>query len=442
MELEGRLNPALSIPEVLQFLSMGKMTGTLTIVHGENQVSLVLKGGRLVNSSSLNRPHRLGQLLASRGVVERSVVEEAVATQQDQDSPEMLGRMLIQRGAITPEQLRSAMRLQLEEELWELFRITEGTFKFERIDNLIIRDVAVELDIGPLLIEGTRRLDEWTRIIKNVPSDLCVPVVRPMEDRSEREVMPFSENEWRVLSLINGFFNVGSIASRSGVGRFETYRILNSFLASGLVVIKPEERATRRALEDVPLSKPPANGAKPKTDTVGSSSARLMAVFFKSRDAEAEAQARQEERTILEFRNPVEFVAALANSITEKLLGNPEFYKGELDERIAEFHWNNILMSYPKADLVTAVGRRIETARFNRFVEEAGIDGPFKACYEDTLEALNHHLRTIFLMAAQRLGTREAEAAFKQYFDNFRQRSKIGNDDQFFFKDFAGKVYA
>ena len=77
MELEGRLNPAMSLPEVLQFLSMGKMTGTLTIKHGNYTAALVIRQGKLINSSSLGRPRKLGQMVVNRGLVPRRLGSDA-----------------------------------------------------------------------------------------------------------------------------------------------------------------------------------------------------------------------------------------------------------------------------------------------------------------------------------------------------------------------------
>lgn len=448
MELEGQLNPALSLPEVLQFLSMGKMTGALVIDHGSYSVTLTLRHGKLVNSSSLGRPRRLGQMLVNRGLIDRTDLETALELQKDRDPQPLLGRVLVERGLISMEQLKQAIRLQLEEEMWDLFAMPEGSFKFEHGAPVEDADVIVEMEIEPLILEGTRRLDEWARIIRNIPGDHAVPAIRPLADASDRELMTFSDNEWRVLSLVNGFYNVGSISARTGIGRFETYRILNSFLASGYVTISgdAESSVPTASRDDVAFlrSGQPTNGDKQSSSSssVGYSSARLLAMLIgKKVDESGNPIDKKEDRTPMSFETPVAFVAGLCNTLIEELLTDPEFYVGPADEALAEQYWKNIVMNYPKADLVTATGNRIDSARFDRYVQKVGLEGHFASCYKDTLEALGRYLKMIFLLAAQRLGMKNAQRLFGNLAKNYSSRSTIRHGEGFRFEEYAGRVY-
>ncbi len=461
MELEGRLNPALSLPEVLQFLSMGKMTGVLTIVQGNYSVALSIRQGRMVNSSSLGRSRRLGQLLVNRNLVSRGSLDEALAYQRKQTPPPLLGQVLLDRHLITREQLRQAIRLQLEEEMWDLFSLQEGSFKFEHSTENAIGEVLVEVDIEPLIMEGTRRLDEWARIVKNIPSEDSIPVIRPLEDTAEREAMQFSDNEWRVLSLVNGFYSAASLASRSGIGKFETFRVLNSFLASGHVSIRtdtpptgpspdnPEAVAAATRAGSGREAAPPAGGAAgEKTDkAVGSSSARLVALFRKKGPAEPVEHdggvitlEKPEVRTPARFVSPVGFAAAFVNNVLAQLIANPDFTVGASDLKLAEYYWRGVVMTYPKADLVEGQGNMLDAAKFERFVEFGGVNGPFRPIYEDTLEALTRCLRLLFLVAAQRLSTRTAQRLFNEILNEMRARSTIGSSEDFYFQDFAEKI--
>lgn len=446
MELEGQLNPALSLPEVLQFLSMGKMTGTLTISHGEYTVSLVLRNGKLVNSSSLSRPRRLGQMLINRGAVQRRDVEEALLAQKKMNPPPLLGRLLVERGSLSLDQLKQSIKLQLEEEMWDLFAMPEGAFKFEHGTDTQIGDILVELDLEPLILEGTRRLDEWARIVKNIPGDHAVPCIKLLDDPADREMMQFSDAEWFVLSMVNSFYDVGSIASRAGIGKFETYRILNSFLASGMITITDEE-----TVPGIPsfsqTGRADDNGKKPENKSTGSSSAgyssaRLLSMLVGRKLEEAAGEMpKEEDHTPMFFATPVAFVAGLANALLEELISNPDFYVGPSDELLAEHMWRHIVNNYPKADLVTAVGVKIGTKRFDRFADMAGLDGAFRSAYDETMEALGRYLKMLFLLAAQRLGMKKAQEAFALRSKDYNQRSTITHSEGFKFEEYAGKIY-
>jgi len=457
MELEGRITSSMSLPEVLQFLGMGKMTGVLTINHGDYTASLVLRRGKLVNSSSMGRPRRLGQMLIHRNLVDRNQIEEALAYQQDFSPDTPLGQILVERRYITQDQLRQAIRLQLEEELWELFALQQGTFKFEHGDEITTgAGSVVELEIEPLLIEGARRMDEWVRIVKNIPSDEVIPAVIPLEDASERETLQLSDAEWQVLSLINGTYNIGCIASRSGTGKFETFRIINSFMVSGIVRIqKPSEPAPATIALDQPVGA--TNGHRNGDDRNGSqgesasagSSARLASLFARWRSESSGDLMLPPDETPpkgmpgpLNFQSPVSFVAAVCNTLLADLMRNPDFIVDPRDERLAERYWQPIVMEFPRADLVTVKKNVLQASAFDRYIVSVGVEGPMKPIYRDTMEALCRYLRTLYLLTAQRLGTKNTRKVFATVLEDFRQRSKIGNSEDFFFNEYAARALA
>jgi hypothetical protein len=440
MELEGRLNPSMQLPDILQFLSTGKMTGTLTINQGSYTASLTLRHGRLINSSSVGKPRRLGQMLTQRGLVTRAAIEETLQYQKSLPTPIPLGRLLVQRGHISIEQLRQAIRLQVEEELWDLFSLTEGVFKFDYGDESNMGDAIVDLDVEPLIIEGARRLDEWAHIERNLPNESYIPAVNPNADLADREMLTLSFAEWRVLSMVNGVFDTGSIVARSGLGKFETFRILNSFITSDYLTAHPSKfsgtgvgnSATRNLGGDV-----------------GFSSTRLRAVMAAMAPL-SEVPSKPVRFTPPDngpvevgefvFRSPAGFITALGNHVIEQLIARPEFSVGDSDRYIAEQCWLTVLMSYPRADLIVAKGNQLDCTRLEKFIDSIGLEGPMKSIYEDSVEALGRFLKMLRLLAAQRLGTKDGTQILQDLFDSYRARSVIGRSENFFWQDFSSRI--
>ncbi len=462
MELEGRLTPSLSLPEVLMFLSMGRMTGILTVVQGDYTVTMTLRQGRLVNSSSLGKPRRLGQLLVAHGLVERSVVEDALLQQSKTDPPQMLGHVLLERGVVTTDQLRQAIRLQLEEEMWDLFSLVDGSFKFEHRKEDTLGEALVEMEVEPLIMEGTRRLDEWSYIVKNIPNDEVVPALRSSgDDGIDREALQVNENEWRVLSLVNGYYNVGSLAMRSGIGRFETFRVLNALLASGVVKLREDVAAAGPAPDVMepaksswPKARKPGTGSdeeKPGGEVGTSSSTRLMALFRKKLSAPvgqvAEDASLAEAVTpvnatlkLMHFQTVVGFLAGFAQNLMATLMDTSDFAVGPEDAHLLAFYWNGVVMAYPRADLVCVVEDKLDASTYENFMKREGNSAAFHLIFEETLEALTRLVRTIYLVAAQRLGTREAQRIVGDQLAEFRQRAVLATGEEFYFQDFLDRI--
>lgn len=431
MELEGSLK-AFSLPEVLQFLSMGKMTGVLTIQRAQYNIALIIKQGKIVNSSTLDRPRKLGQMLVHRGVIKRSDLEEVLSLQKAIESDKLLGQILIERGLITKETLRETIKLQLEEEIWDLFNWEDGYFKFEHMDESDVMNILVELEIEPLLIEGTRRLDEWEKIVKNIQDDDTVVTVAPLSEDFEQEIT-LSDSEWLILSLINGFYDIGSLISRGGLGKFETYRIINSFLAAGLIKVKtPGEEET----SPEPSASPGGQAQAVEAESEKPQRAKKGGTLF-SRMRQQPRERAEEEMT---FVSPVGLIGHLINDLVVQLMRNHEFVVAASDQSLLERFWESVVMNYPKADLIRVVGNRVDASAFERFVEFAGLGNAIRVCYEDAVEAMAKLLDATYKLAAQRLGEKNVTRMVLALRDGFAQKARILHADNFNLNDFVAQI--
>ena len=66
--------------------------------------------------------------------------------------------------------------------------------------------------------------------------------------------------------------------------------------------------------------------------------------------------------------------------------------------------------------------------------------GALRSIYEETLEALTRLVRTIYLVAAQRLGTREAQRIVGDQLAEFRQRAVLATGEEFYYQDFLDRI--
>jgi tetratricopeptide (TPR) repeat protein len=228
MAIKGNLREA-SLPDVLQLLAMGQKTGCLAVTDRSNFGYIYFDRGRITYASIVNRRDRLGDLLVKNGLVR---AEELAAAIEDQGAhPGLrLGEILIRRGAITREQLEQYIRIQIEEAVYFLFTWTQGSFYFEAEQRPDEGAMLVSINPENLLLEGARRIDEWSLIEKKIPS---LELVFELDRAKDVEGTELSEEQRKILPLVNGKRSVQEIIDESGMVEFDVGKALFGLIQAG-----------------------------------------------------------------------------------------------------------------------------------------------------------------------------------------------------------------
>jgi len=230
MAIKGSLKEA-SLPDVLQLLALGKKSGCLAVADRQNFGYVYFDEGRICYASIVNRRDRIGDLLVKNGRISPEQLEEAIAL-QEQRRDSKLGELLVEISAVTRKDLEGYMRIQIEEAVYYLFTWTQGTFNFEagmRPD----QDFLVRINPESLLLEGARRVDEWSLIEKKIPSfDLIFAVDREHVTDTDVELEQAQE---RLLGLIDGQRDVQDLIDESGLVEFEVGKALYGLVTAGFV---------------------------------------------------------------------------------------------------------------------------------------------------------------------------------------------------------------
>ncbi|HTG84037.1 MAG TPA: DUF4388 domain-containing protein [Gemmatimonadales bacterium] len=230
MAIKGSLKEA-SLPDVLQLLALGKKSGCLAVADRQNFGYVYFDEGRICYASIVNRRDRIGDLLVKNGRISPEQLEQAIAL-QEQRRDSKLGELLVEISAVTRKDLENYMQIQIEEAVYYLFTWTQGTFNFEagmRPD----QDFLVRITPESLLLEGARRVDEWSLIEKKIPSfDLIFAVDR--EHVSDTDV-ELEHAQKRLLGLIDGQRDVQDLIDESGLVEFEVGKALYGLVTAGFV---------------------------------------------------------------------------------------------------------------------------------------------------------------------------------------------------------------
>lgn len=228
MAIKGNLKEA-SLPDVLQLLAMGQKTGCLALADRSNFGYVYFDRGRITYASIVNRRDRLGDLLVKNGLLGADDLAAGIE-EQGRDPASRLGEILIRRGSITREQLEQYIRVQIEEAVYYLFTWTQGSFNFEPEQHPEEGALLVSINPENLLLEGARRIDEWSLIEKKIPSlDLIFDLdrSRPMEG------VELSDEQRKILPLVDGARSVQEIIDESGMVEFDVGKALFGLIQAG-----------------------------------------------------------------------------------------------------------------------------------------------------------------------------------------------------------------
>lgn len=231
MAIKGSLAEA-SLPDVLQLLAMGKKTGCLSVTHRNNFGSIFFDKGKICYAAIVNRRDRLGDILVKAGTITTAQLDQAIKA-QDKNRDKRLGELMVDLKIITREQLNDQIRTQIEEAVYFLFTWAEGSFNFEADIRPEQQDFLVSINPESLLLEGARRVDEWSLIEKKIPSfDIVFEVDRKHLEASAPQL---TAEQNTILPLIDGTRDVARIIEDSGLVEFEVGKALYGLSAAGFL---------------------------------------------------------------------------------------------------------------------------------------------------------------------------------------------------------------
>ena len=247
MAIEGPLRE-LGIHDVFQLLDLSRKTGALRVTSElrDDAGDVLFDGGRVIHASIRSNPTSIERILRQAGKIGDS---EMAAANALADEPGLgLGDRLVMARAITQRELERQLRMAIENVIFELMSWREGFFSFEeRVVADVPVDARIRISTESLLMEGARRIDEWSRIADKVPSLRVVPSLAPVED-DRASVLDLLPHEWEVLMMIDGERDLRAIAGSLGSSEFEIAKIAYGLVSTGVAVLRPPERISLRAL--------------------------------------------------------------------------------------------------------------------------------------------------------------------------------------------------
>jgi hypothetical protein len=183
MALQGSLSE-LSLPDVIQLVSVSGKTGAFRLTQGEEQGRIFLKDGQIVDAV-------IGNLRGEHAVYEMAIWST--------------GEFYFNPGEETPE-------------------------------------VTVRRSNANLMMEAARRLDEWRVLSRKIPSLDLVPYFCPRDQGQDQVTL--SPQEWVLVTRIDGRRSIEQIAEDLRWAAFDVSKLLFGMITSGLIALRrPDERS-------------------------------------------------------------------------------------------------------------------------------------------------------------------------------------------------------
>ncbi len=231
MSFQGNLK-SVSFPDVLQLLTLSKKTGTLSLKREQVDKKVYLKNGAIIYAESNLLEDNFDNLLLSASLITLDELQKARKVQEltGKDLPSTL----VYLNLVDKEKVANLSRRYVENIVFSLFSWDVGDFVFEEGQLPDTEVIVSSLNTMNILMEGTRRIDEWTRIRNALPPDSAVLQVAS-EVLSQMKEIKLSPVETLVLSMVDGDRCIAEMRERSSLDQLTFAKALYNLISAGVV---------------------------------------------------------------------------------------------------------------------------------------------------------------------------------------------------------------
>ena len=232
----------LGLFDLFQVLHINQKMGRLMVTDGPDgkEAQILFRGGEVCFAVIHDRaPKTIETLLVEWGVIDDgSLVRVEKALRRYPTLIECLeGEGIASRG-----HLENFLANCIRECVYEIFKWDRGECRFieEEIDQR--REIMVPLNTENLILEGARRIDEWSNIGGKVPSRHSIFMLSDGNQQKQR--LNLKPREWEILSLIDGTRSVKEVNDAVGGDLFSTSKLIYGLVVMGVIELFDGETTT------------------------------------------------------------------------------------------------------------------------------------------------------------------------------------------------------
>ena len=273
MAINGSL-ATMSVPDLLQFLAVGRKTGLLKFSHGKVIKGIYFEDGIIVGSSTNDPTEYLGQVLIHYGKIDEAQLQVAMEVQRKEvqspnvqstvqsptsnvQSPEKkeivqnhlpentevqgsahkrLGQILVDQGILTDAEVAEVLEIRTLDIIYDLFIWKEGYFEFYVEGPLPPDFTRVNVEANKVVMEGIYRADELARYRTLIPSDRAVMELAAGWTSS----LGLGKATRQLLYFLEKRMSVAEICYNMHASPFDVYAQLYDLVTKGLAHVAGE----------------------------------------------------------------------------------------------------------------------------------------------------------------------------------------------------------
>lgn len=239
-----------SLSNILINLNRKQATGTLQTTTPNFTKKIFLVKGDAIFAASTYEDDRLGEMLLKAGEITIEQYEESVKILKK--TKKRQGAILVELGYLTPKNLFWGVKYQVREIIYSIFNLEDG--KCEFIEGSVPEDevITLKMSMGNLIYEGVKRINNWTRIKRDMP-DTSIVLGLSHDPRNLFQDIELTQEDKKVLAMVDGTKTVKGIIDNSLMNSFEVMKTIHILWSIGLLEEKKKaaKKEARQAEDTV-----------------------------------------------------------------------------------------------------------------------------------------------------------------------------------------------
>jgi curved DNA-binding protein CbpA len=238
ISLKGNLREY-SLPKILTDLHRKRATGTFVFRTSTFTKKVYLVKGDAIFAASSYEDDRLGEMLLKAGKITIEQYDKSVEILKR--TKKRLGAILVDLGYLTPKDLFWGVKYQVKEIIYSLFQLEDAECEFVEGDVPTDEVITLKMSMGNLIHEGVKRIDNWTRIRREMP-DTGIVLTISKDPLNLFQDVELSQYDKKMLTIIDGKKTIKEIIDSSWMNSFEAMKTIYVLWSIGILEEKTPEK--------------------------------------------------------------------------------------------------------------------------------------------------------------------------------------------------------